>query len=238
MPEQTSSPGMRALASAWRHWWFRAGCGLVAAVLLLAIYAPLLATEAALWWDGSPALADLFNRRSYPKPHDLLFNLVAVLLPFLAVGWFVLRHRLGAMARLRWCVAIPLVFWLLAMLPLWPREGGDRQAVWDDRPTTGRTIQAHRAGAAGFHVFAPIPHRWDATYAGAVLQPPGWVNPATGSSCILGTDPAGHDVAARLLFGARISLTIGLVATGIALLIGTIIGAISGFMGGGVDLLL
>lgn len=239
MPDAAPSPALRALALAWRHWWFRAGCATVGGVLLLAIYAPLLATEAALWWDGSPAVADLFNRRSYPKPHDLLFNLLAVLLPVFVLGWYLTRRRLGFGSRLRWCAAILLAAFAMAQIPILPRSGGGTQALWSDRPATTRSIVEHRSSPGdGFRLFAPIPHRWDATYPGAVLQPPGWLNPATGSACLLGTDPAGHDVSARMLFGARISLTIGLVATGIALLIGTVIGAISGFAGGKIDLLL
>lgn len=240
MPDADLSPAMRALALAWGRWWFRAGCAAVAAFALLAIYAPFLATEAALWWDGSPALADLFNRRSYPKHHDLAFNLLALLLPAGAAFWVLARRRLTALARLRWCLLALVAAWGLAQIPLWPRAQGGRQALWDDRPTTPRTIQAHRADpdAPGLRIFAPIPHRWDATYAGAVLRPPGWTNPSTGARTWLGTDPAGHDISARLLFGARISLTIGMVATGIALAIGTVIGAISGFAGGRIDLLL
>lgn len=240
MRDAELSPALRALSRAWGQWWFRLGCAVVAVFALLAVYAPFLATEAALWWDGSPAVADLFNRRSYPKHHDLLFNLLALLLPVFAAFWALARRRLGAGARLRWCVVVLVAAWALAQVPLWPRAGGGVQALWDDRPTTPRTILAQRADphGPGLRVFAPIPHRWDATYPGAVLRPPGWTNPASGAAVWLGTDPAGHDVAARLLFGARVSLTIGLVATGIALAIGTIIGAISGFAGGLTDLLL
>lgn len=233
------SPALRALARAWGQWWFRAGCAVVGLFAVLAIYAPFLATEAAWWWDGSPAVADLFNRRSYPKHHDLAFNLLALLLPVF-VGFWLLARRLTAGSRLRTCAIALVVLWGLAQIPLWPRAQGGAQALWDDRPTTPHTILDHRADpdGPGLRIFAPIPHRWDATYPGAVLRPPGWMNPTSGASTWLGTDPAGHDIAARLLFGARISLTIGLVATGIALIIGTIIGAISGFAGGRVDLLL
>ena len=49
---------------------------------------------------------------------------------------------------------------------------------------------------------------------------------------ILGTDEAGRDVFARTLYGGRISLTIGLAATIIALIIGTFIGALAGYFGG------
>jgi peptide/nickel transport system permease protein len=51
----------------------------------------------------------------------------------------------------------------------------------------------------------------------------------------LGTDQFARDVLSRLLYGARISLTIGFVAVGISVTIGTLLGAIAGFMGGIVD---
>jgi peptide/nickel transport system permease protein len=51
----------------------------------------------------------------------------------------------------------------------------------------------------------------------------------------LGTDQYARDVLSRLLYGARISLTIGFVAVGISVTIGTLLGAIAGFVGGFVD---
>ncbi|MDF3056477.1 MAG: oppC [Rariglobus sp.] len=51
----------------------------------------------------------------------------------------------------------------------------------------------------------------------------------------LGTDQLGRDLLTRLLFGGRISLMVGLVATFVALTIGVIYGAIAGFFGGKLD---
>jgi peptide/nickel transport system permease protein len=51
----------------------------------------------------------------------------------------------------------------------------------------------------------------------------------------LGTDELARDVLSRLLYGARISLTIGLVAVAISVSIGTIIGAVAGYLGGVAD---
>ena len=52
---------------------------------------------------------------------------------------------------------------------------------------------------------------------------------------LFGTDPLGRDVCSRMIWGAGISLKVGFVATGIAILIGTILGALAGYYGRWVD---
>jgi peptide/nickel transport system permease protein len=49
---------------------------------------------------------------------------------------------------------------------------------------------------------------------------------------LLGTDPNGRDVLSRMIFGARVSLLVGVVATGLASIIGIVIGGIAGYAGG------
>ncbi len=55
---------------------------------------------------------------------------------------------------------------------------------------------------------------------------------------LAGTDKLGRDIFARLIFGARLSVEIGVVSVGIALAVGTILGLVAGFWGGKLDLIL
>jgi peptide/nickel transport system permease protein len=82
-------------------------------------------------------------------------------------------------------------------------------------------------------IFAPLlaPAGPNAINLTRIARPPG-------GGALLGTDQVGRDVLSRILYGARISLTVGIIAVAIYLLIGFLIGAVSGFFGGWVDSLL
>lgn len=59
---------------------------------------------------------------------------------------------------------------------------------------------------------------------------------APSSLHLLGTDHIGRDVLSRLIYGARVSLTVGLGTVAISISIGTVLGLISGYFGGVIDL--
>ncbi len=79
-------------------------------------------------------------------------------------------------------------------------------------------------------ILAPLVSRWDPTGIALAnqLQPPS-------SAHWLGTDLQGRDVWARLVYGARISLSVGFLSQGISLAIGLSLGLISGYYGKWVD---
>jgi peptide/nickel transport system permease protein len=84
-------------------------------------------------------------------------------------------------------------------------------------------------------IFAPKLAPYDPTRAVATTYgDPG----APSAAFVLGTDELGRDVFSRIIWGARISLTVGVAAMAITMTIGVAIGLCSGFFGGVVDFLL
>src|SRR2546427_6938663 len=103
-------------------------------------------------------------------------------------------------------------------------------------------FQRHRAAVAGLGLLlllsalaltGPLLTPYDPArqILSAALQPVSAAHP-------LGTDHLGRDLLARLLYGGRLSLLIGLLAVGFGLAVGVPLGAVSGFQGGLTDLLI
>ncbi len=91
-------------------------------------------------------------------------------------------------------------------------------------------------------ILAPLLSRYsfDATDWNVVSCAPDWWPDSTvmcnaGGTHWFGTDSVGRDLFVRVLYGARVSLAVGLVATLVSLLIGVLYGAIAGYIGGLLD---
>lgn len=64
--------------------------------------------------------------------------------------------------------------------------------------------------------------------------PPSWMDEGD-ERFTLGTDDQGRDIFSTILYGSRLSLTIGLLAVGLQLILGVIIGLSAGYFGGRID---
>jgi oligopeptide transport system permease protein len=113
------------------------------------------------------------------------------------------------------------------------------RSLWRD---AWRRLKRNRAAMAGLvilavvallAILAPLLSRYafDAVDFDAISVPPD-------AAHWFGTDDLGRDLFARTLYGGRISLLVGLVATVVSLLLGVSYGAVSGYVGGAVDSLM
>lgn len=85
-------------------------------------------------------------------------------------------------------------------------------------------------------IFAPVvaPHDPFLGTLSNRLAPPVWQDGGT-MEHILGTDKLGRDILSRIIYGARVSLTVSLIAIFVGGIIGTTLGLISGYFGGKLD---
>jgi len=111
------------------------------------------------------------------------------------------------------------------------------RSLWDD---ARRRLLRNRAavislGVLAFLVLAAVLGPYIAPYGYAQISKNDvWDGPLVGGH-LFGTDSLGRDQLARLLVGLRVSLAIGVVATGVSLVIGVAWGATAGYIGGVVD---
>src|SRR5438105_12577450 len=79
-------------------------------------------------------------------------------------------------------------------------------------------------------IFAP----WIATHdIGATNLSMRYIGPSAGHW--FGTDSTGSDIFSRVVFGARISLEVGIIVVTVSAFVGTLIGAVAGYYGGMID---
>jgi oligopeptide transport system permease protein len=111
-----------------------------------------------------------------------------------------------------------------------------QSSLWSDAL---RRLLANKAAVAGglvllilivLAIFAPwiAPHSYSYQNLDLGAQPPS-------AEFLLGTDTLGRDLFSRILYGARVSLLVGFVATAVALVIGVSWGIVAGYFGGRVD---
>ncbi|HWP84371.1 MAG TPA: ABC transporter permease [Terriglobia bacterium] len=153
---------------------------------------------------------------------DILFLSLAALLVLL----FLVRRFLPALAPAGWRARVLLV--LLPPLLL--------AALWSFRPTVFDTLDYKQDLFNGgieqtLALFPPVPYGINEDHLEDKYQAPGaryWI----------GTDGNGRDLLARMIWGSRISLSVGFVAVAIYVAIGILVGTLAGYFRGWVDLAL
>lgn len=126
-------------------------------------------------------------------------------------------------------------------------SGAEEISLEPERPivgarAVGRRLLRHRSGSIGIAILVLLAIF---SIVGPFLLPYSPVRQQLSDSLLppstqhwLGTDPLGRDILTRLAYGGRYSLSIGLFAVGVGLLIGVPVGAVSGYWGGWIDLLI
>jgi peptide/nickel transport system permease protein len=216
------------------------GLWCIAVLFAVAVAAPLISlNQPFVYASGEgrsfPFFRALFNRLLFENSVDVFFNLLLVLGPVYVAVYVALRHRLGTAfveKRGRVVGAIILVHVFVFALVAPERHLGVANPLYRTSRVTDYRAKAAELAAEGRAPSVVFPaHRY-----GYRETDPAHSVEAPSKEHWLGTDTEGRDVFARMLYGARISLTIGVVAVAIYVAIGVVLGALAGYFGGWVDI--
>jgi peptide/nickel transport system permease protein len=171
-----------------------------------------------------PLLTSLFDRNVFENAVDIFFNMLILVLPLSLVLNSVL-YFINA-AALKNFILAEIILSIVAFVLIWINPYQTPYANFKEAlNAAGPPVLASTVT-----VFPPYPYSYreiETTQAHPLS--PNREHP-------FGTDEQGRDILARILFGTRISLTIGVLAVSIYIFIGTILGAVAGYFGGRTDL--
>ena len=194
-----------------------AGLTFVVLLILVAIYAPFLANGQPLMiYSGGKLSFPMWRTFFAPDSPEMVierfFNFLAIFLPLTGIICLIFKKK-----RLLLSGIIGVVL----LIPFFTVQPVIESKDWHEQ------IPGIRAGG-GTVVTTLVPYGPFETKA-VPYQP-------SSPEHWLGTDHAGRDVFARMVFGARVSVIVGLAATSISMIIGTFVGLLAGYCGGKTDL--
>lgn len=226
---------------------FFAVCAL-APLIATAVYAPLLCSNQPLvFWDGKeylfPWARALFNPA---EPVDYLFNMALLAsLPWIVAGTIQIRRwksRGYSAGRQLWLLSLQLVGLTLLLCIVFAPQAMRPRHSYASRTFTEEELESEgvKHGTYALIPFGPIEQDLGGTFEPPLYRKPRseWKDSNDGFPHILGTDNTGRDVFTRMIYGTRISITVGLVAVGIYLTVGCFLGALAGYFGGTLDILI
>ena len=200
-----------------RRWGARLGLLWLAPMVFMAVFAPVLASS-------HPIVMKESGRWSSPMLEH--FTAVDVILISAAFAAMVLMLLLWIPARVRWRVWLVWVIGTVVAALIWVNPP---QAV-----VYAKHREAAAAGATQYQLLAPVPFsptdRLRDMEAESRFRPPD-------ATHWMGTTANGEDLASRMIHATRIALAVGFIATGIAVVIGVVVGGLMGYFSGTVDLI-
>lgn len=126
--------------------------------------------------------------------------------------------------------------------PSVPRASGDQQAEPNEGNRVIRRFLRHRLAVLGIIVLVALVCM--AIFAPQIApHDPNYIDPVSmddspSANHLLGQDQVGRDVLSRLIYASRISLSVGVVAVSIYVVLGTVMGSMAGYYGGALDIFL
>lgn len=192
-------------------------CGIVF-LFAVAVFSPFIANSRPLviFRDGVlsfPALRYVFAPDTSEVIVEKIFNYMLVFIAPACLILLMFKNKI----RLKWNGI--LVWAAIAAIPFFLVSPRLEKSDW-------RKDCANLAKGE-FAVFAPVPYGPFENAGEPHLKPCG--------THVFGTDQVGRDVFARMVYGARVSLAVGLLATTLTMIFGIIVGLICGYFGGRTD---
>jgi len=219
MQQENFSPFQLFLSKFKKEYFAILGLGGILFLIFIAIFAPLIANgrPLLLYRGGAfsfPFLHFIFSPDSTEKTVEQIFNFSMLYLPVILILYAVFKKKI------KFFLVASLLAFILLLIPFFTTARILDETNWRKEVKTLKNNE--------FALFAPIPYSPRENIA----------TPYEKSSFnhILGTDKIGRDVCARMLYGARVSLAVGLIATSISVFIGTVLGLAAGFFGGKFDM--
>ena len=221
----------------------------VGALVLLAIFAPVIASNVPfVFHDGQKTTYPWWHHVFHPSQAiDTVFNMALVgFFPWMVVAqlsnWLARRAGISGRKRLAIASLEAFVIWAaLLMVAYSPKlRPGDPYGELDFPTLVWQDPQRYHG------TFAPLPFGPAEIALESRLEPP-HLSPHPPEKITkfnerfthwLGTNFNGEDVLTEMIYGTRISMTVGVVAVSIYLVIGIIVGSIAGYFGGAIDLVL
>lgn len=223
-------------AALWMLW-------VIAGLFVLAIFAPALASNQPYWFADAhgvrfPWLVSLLNPDT---AIDFVFNVALLIFPVWVIASWLLNEclrRLRRPGRQRVGIVIGLFFVLLGTgLAVFLLVRPDNK--YFDRDFKHDQILQRGTGVYTLIPYGPLEQDLDIIFKRPLFQKTGTPERYREQAPHwMGTDDSGRDVLTRILYGTRISMTIGIVAVSIYVTIGIAIGAVAGYFAGRVDMVI